>query len=125
MHPVCNALLPLFPLSSTLTHRPHPATSKFGTLFALQPFTHATQPHTNTRSFITDSAIPACSANDPSNDPALNSGLKENVFGGKPGPAVVNAEQLGESLSEYARQAQLNSGRSIQLTLVFSLSPVS
>ncbi|ETS64209.1 hypothetical protein PaG_01448 [Moesziomyces aphidis] len=50
--------------------------------------------------------------NDPNNDPALNSGLKEGVFGGgKPGPAVVNTEQLEEPLSrdELAkRSAELN-----------------
>ncbi|KAJ9473880.1 hypothetical protein PHBOTO_003961 [Pseudozyma hubeiensis] len=50
--------------------------------------------------------------NDPSTDPALNSGLKEGVFGGgKPGPAVVNAENLEEPLSreELAkRSAELN-----------------
>ncbi|SYW75981.1 uncharacterized protein UBRO2_01136 [Ustilago bromivora] len=38
--------------------------------------------------------------NDPNTDPALNSGLNEGVFGGgKPGPAVVNTEQLGQSLT--------------------------
>ncbi|CBQ68304.1 conserved hypothetical protein [Sporisorium reilianum SRZ2] len=46
------------------------------------------------------------------NDPALNTGLKEGVFGGgKPGPAVVNAEKLEEPLSreELAkRSAELN-----------------
>lgn len=51
-------------------------------------------------------------ANDPSTDPALNSGLKEGVFGGgKPGPAVVNTEKLEEPLSreELAkRSAELN-----------------
>ncbi|SPO28704.1 uncharacterized protein UTRI_04582 [Ustilago trichophora] len=49
--------------------------------------------------------------NDPSNDPALNSGLKEGVFGAQPGPAVVNASQLEEPLSreELAkRSAELN-----------------
>ncbi|PWY99669.1 hypothetical protein BCV70DRAFT_162094 [Testicularia cyperi] len=49
--------------------------------------------------------------NDPNTDPALNSGLKENVFGGKPGPAVVDASSLPESLSreEVAkRSAELN-----------------
>lgn len=40
-------------------------------------------------------------ANDPNNDPALNSGLKEGAFGGKPGPAVVNTESLEEPASTY------------------------
>ncbi|SOV06824.1 uncharacterized protein UDID_05665 [Ustilago sp. UG-2017a] len=50
--------------------------------------------------------------NDPNTDHALNSGLNEGVFGGgKPGPAVVSTEQLGQSLSreELAkRSAELN-----------------
>ncbi|SNX85285.1 uncharacterized protein MEPE_03994 [Melanopsichium pennsylvanicum] len=49
--------------------------------------------------------------NDPSNDPALNSGLREGAFGGKPGPAVANTDQLEQPLSreEIAqRSAELN-----------------
>lgn len=41
-------------------------------------------------------------ANDPNTDPALNPGLKENVFGGKPGPAVVDTSSLEQPLSTYA-----------------------
>ncbi|EST06866.1 hypothetical protein PSEUBRA_003660 [Kalmanozyma brasiliensis GHG001] len=47
--------------------------------------------------------------NDPNHDPAL--GDKQNAFGGKPGPAVVNTEQLEEPASreELAkRSAELN-----------------
>lgn len=84
--------------------------------------------------FLSCACLLACfvlsltAANDPNTDHALNSGLNEGVFGGgKPGPAVVNTEQLGQSLSEYIpprhqqllKHAPLIISRFVSLFLLF------